>query len=452
MKPIQVLNGDTIIAPCTPPGRSGVSIVRVSGSLARFFAEKIVGFLPTPRYAHYADFLDCVSDTPEVIDKGLVLYFPNPHSFTGEDVVEFQGHGGPVVLDALLSLLLKLGARLAEPGEFSLRAYLNGKIDLLQAEAIADLIDASSEAAQKGALQSFQGVFSRQIIALNKQVVQLRVFVEAALDFPEEEIDFLSDTHIMEQLANIEKTLNIIFDEAKQGCILREGKTVVILGAPNVGKSSLFNKLAGKELAIVTQIPGTTRDLIKEHLSIDGFPLYVIDTAGIRDAQDEVEIEGIKRAQDSLISADLILYLQDASNPIVNNAHIDELLMPYQDKIIYIMNKIDLNCQAPAIIEDTVYISVTENQGLNLLKQHLKKRMGVQVGCGVFSARRRHLTALEKARHHLLVGKEQLLVYRAGELLAQELRSVSNALETLTGEFTTEDLLGEIFSSFCIGK
>ncbi len=452
MKPIQVLNGDTIAAPCTPPGRGGVGIVRVSGSLARSFAEKIVGFSPTPRYAHYADFLDCLSDTLEIIDKGLVLYFPNPHSFTGEDVVEFQGHGGPLVLDALLSILLKLGARLAEPGEFSLRAYLNGKIDLLQAEAIADLIDASSEAAQKGALASLQGAFSVQVNALNKQVVQLRVFVEAALDFPEEEIDFLSDARIIEQLEAIEKTLKLIFEQAKQGCILQEGKTVVILGAPNVGKSSLFNKLAGKDLAIVTHIPGTTRDIIKTHLNIDGFPLYVMDTAGIRDAQDEVEIEGIKRAQSALVSADLVLYLQDASNLTVDNSAIDALLVPYQNKIIYIMNKIDLHAQGPAIIENTVYISVTENQGLDLLKQHLKKKMGIQEGSSIFSARRRHLVALEAAQHHLWTGKDQLLRYKAGELLAQELRLVSSALETLTGEFTTEDLLGEIFSSFCIGK
>lgn len=452
MKPIHVLNGDTIAALCTPPGCGGVGIVRVSGSLALSFAEKMVGFSPTPRYAHYTDFLDCFCDSPQVIDKGLVLYFPNPHSFTGEDIVEFQGHGGPVVLDSVLSVLLQLGARLAEPGEFSLRAYLNGKIDLLQAEAIADLIDASSKAAQKGALQSLQGIFSQQISLLNKRVIQLRVFIEAALDFSEEEIDFLDDPHIVEQLDNLEKTLNNITDEAKQGCILQEGKTVVILGAPNVGKSSLFNKLAGKDLAIVTPIPGTTRDLIKAHLNIDGFPLYVIDTAGVRDTEDEVEIEGIKRAKDALVKTDFILYVQDASSPIENNVYMDELLLPHQSKIIYIMNKIDLNCQAPALIENTVYISVAQNQGLDLLKQHLKTKMGIQIGSGVFSARRRHLVALEKARHHLLIGKEQLLRYQAGELLAQELRSVSQALEILTGEFTTEDLLGEIFSSFCIGK
>lgn len=449
MKAISVLNSDTIAAPCTPPGRGGVGIVRVSGHLAHSFAEKLLGFSLRPRYAHYAPFLDTTQNPPQLIDQGLALYFPNPHSFTGEDVVEFQGHGGPVVLDHLLSVLLKLGARLAEPGEFSLRAYLNGKMDLLQAEAVADLIDASSDAAQKGALQSLQGVFSEKIKQLNKRVIQLRVYVEASLDFPDEEIDFLNDTHIIEQLKNIQSTLSEIFNAAKQGCLLKEGKTIVIVGAPNVGKSSLLNRLAAKELAIVTQIPGTTRDVIHAHLSIDGYPLQVIDTAGIRESEDEVELEGIKRAKASLEIADFILYMRADVNCSLEK---EALFSDYQDKMIYVVNKIDLNHQSPALIEDTVYISVKEDKGLDILKNHIKAKMGVKPNLGVFSARRRHLVALEKAEHHLLLGKEQFEIYQACELLAQELRSVSSALEELTGEFSTEDLLGEIFSSFCIGK
>lgn len=452
MKPISVLNSDTIAAPCTPPGRGGVGIIRVSGPQALVFSEKLIGFSLRPRYAHYTSFLDTSKNPPEMIDQGLVLYFPNPHSFTGEDVVEFQGHGGPVVLDHLLSVLLTLGARLAEPGEFSLRAYLNGKMDLLQAEAIADLIDASSYAAQKGALQSLQGVFSEKIIQLNKRVIALRVYVEASLDFPDEEIDFLNDTHIRDHLKAIKNTLNEIFQSAQQGSLLKEGRTVVIVGAPNVGKSSLLNRLAAKDLAIVTPIPGTTRDIIKAHLSIDGFPLHVIDTAGIRESVDEVELEGIKRAKAALELADFILYMKDGTQTTHLSSEIESLLAPYQDKMIYIVNKIDLNHQSAALLDNTVYISVREDQGLDLLKNHLKAKMGVQPHLGVFSARRRHLVALEKAQFNLEIGIQQFTDYQACELLAQELRSVSRALEELTGEFSTEDLLGEIFSSFCIGK
>jgi tRNA modification GTPase len=366
-------------------------------------------------------------------------------------VVEFQGHGGPVVLDHILNTLLKLGARLAEPGEFSLRAYLNGKIDLLQAEAIADLIDASSQGAQKGALQSLQGVFSQEIKRLNEQVIHLRVLVEAALDFPEEEIDFISELLVVEKLEALSESLNTIFETAKQGSLLKEGKTVVIVGEPNVGKSSLLNKLAEKELAIVTNIPGTTRDIIKEHILIDGFPLYIIDTAGIRESFDLVEKEGIKRAKDALESADIILHMQVIlSND--KNAELDELLTVYQDKVIRLVNKIDLCNQDALHKEGVLYLSVKEDKGLDLLKQAIKQKMGVSVEGGVYSARRRHLVALEKAHSHLENGKTQIKIYKAAELLAQELRFISNALEELTGEFSTEDLLGEIFSSFCIGK
>jgi len=451
MKPVYALNGDTIAALCTPPGYGGVGIIRVSGALALGMAEKMIGFSPTPRHAHFVDFLDPSGTKTKKIDQGLLLYFPAPHSFTGEAVVEFQGHGGPFVLDNLLSVIIKLGGRLAEPGEFSLRAYLNGKMDLLQAEAIADLINASSDAAQQGAFQSLQGAFSQKITALNKQVVNLRVFVEAALDFPEEEIDFLEDKQLVVQLVQIENTLQTIFEQAKQGCVLQEGKTAVILGAPNAGKSSLFNRLAGKDLAIVTSIPGTTRDIIQAHLNIDGFSLYMLDTAGIRDAQDSVEKEGIKRAHDALRQADIILYIQDISAQ-ENSTYIENKLTDYKNKIIYIKNKIDLSSQAPRIENDTVFISVAQNEGLDLLKEQIKSKVGLQVGNYAFSARRRHLVALESAQNHLAIGKMQLEKYKAGELLAQELRLVSNALESLTGEFTTEDLLGEIFSSFCIGK
>jgi len=446
---------ETIIAIVTPPGRGGVGIVRLSGPLAYSIALKLTKRKELkPRTAHYGSFF---SMDGEIIDEGLVLYFPAPHSFTGEDVIEFQGHGAPVVLDNLLSQCLHLGSKIARPGEFSERAFLNDKMDLTQAEAIADLIQASSQTAARMALRSLQGDFSRKINELNDELIQLRIFVEAAIDFPEEEIDFLNDGHIATRLKQLLNHLESIRAVARQGVILREGISVVIAGLPNAGKSTLINSLAGREVAIVTAVPGTTRDVMREHILLDDIPLHLIDTAGLRDSDDPVEQEGIKRAWMEVNRADCLLIVSDITT-IGDEFHaLDEEIRRQVSSMIpvlYVFNKIDCvtaQSRFPSF-PNAIYISAKLGLRLDILKEKIKEIVGYQPTEGQFLARQRHLEALDLARSLLLAGQEQLLKQRAGELLAEDLRLAHQVLGEITGEFSSDDLLGKIFSSFCIGK
>lgn len=453
------MNSDTIVAQATPPGRGGVGILRISGPKAQEVAKAVLGILPKPRYAHYLPFLASDGTT---LDEGIALFFPNPNSFTGEDVLELQGHGGPVILDLLLKRILEIsGVRIARPGEFSERAFLNDKLDLAQAEAIADLIDASSEQAAKSALSSLQGVFSKKINELVESLIHLRIFTEAAIDFPEEEIDFLSDGKIEAELDQVIQRLNEVRHEAKQGSLLREGMKVVIAGRPNAGKSSLLNALAGREAAIVTDIAGTTRDVLREHIHIDGMPLHIIDTAGLREASDEVERIGIERAWQEIDQADRVLFMVDSTT--TNEANPEKLWpefierLPKNMPVTVIRNKADLTGEPLGYSEQNGYsliqLSARTGEGITLLRDHLKQVMGFTSSTeGGFLARRRHLQALEKAAEHLNNGKYQLTTFYAGELLAEELRLAQESLSEITGEFTSNDLLGRIFSSFCIGK
>jgi tRNA modification GTPase len=448
------MNIDTIVATATPPGRGGIAVVRISGPLVKPIAEIILKKTLIPRLATFSTFLD---KNEVVIDEGLALFFPSPHSFTGEDVLELQGHGGLVIVDCLIRRIVSCGARLARPGEFSERAFLNDKLDLVQAEAIADLIDASSEQAARSALRSLQGDFSKKINFLVNNLIQLRMYVEAAIDFAEEEIDFLAEQHIVSDLDNILIELNKIENQAHQGSLLRDGIHVVIAGCPNVGKSSLINALSGKETAIVTDIPGTTRDVLREYILIDGMPLHIMDTAGLRESDNLVEKEGIRRAHHEIEKADLILYVVDEKEEILSEASSFIKKIPASTSVIVIRNKIDLTNEEPKIIienEKTVIsLSAKMNQGLDLLKNQIKSVVGFKTtNEGTFSARRRHLDALASANTFLLSGKEQLLQFKAGELLAEDLRQAQLALSEITGEFTSDDLLGKIFSSFCIGK
>ena len=452
-------NQDTIAAVATATGRGGVGIIRVSGPRARAMAITLGGREPKPRYAHYGPLF---ADSGDVLDEGLLLFFPGPHSFTGEDVLELQGHGGPVVLDMLLRRCLQLGARMARPGEFSERAFLNDKLDLAQAEAIADLIEASSEQAARNALRSLQGEFSRRVHALTEKLIGLRIYVEAAIDFPEEEIDFLADGHVLSQLDAVRQELAGVLREAGQGALLRDGMTVVIAGRPNAGKSSLLNALAGREAAIVTDIAGTTRDVLREHIHIDGMPLHVVDTAGLRDTNDQVERIGVERALKAIAEADRILLVVDSTAPEADDpfALWPEFLeqRPDPHKVTLIRNKADLSGETVGLEtcadgHVTVTLSARGLEGLDLLREHLKACMGyVQTSEGSFSARRRHLQALQQASASLEHGREQLTVLGAGELLAEDLRMAQQALGEITGAFTPDDLLGRIFSSFCIGK
>ena len=449
---------ETIAAIATPPGKGGVGIVRISGPKSQEIARAMLAVKTlTPRYAHYGNFLETTATGTATIDQGIALFFPGPNSFTGEDVLELQGHGGPVILDCVLRTAISLGARMARPGEFSERAFLNNKIDLAQAEAIADLIDSASEQAARQALRSLEGAFSVEINELVEAITMLRIYVEAAIDFPEEEIDFISDGRVANELNSIKLHLESVFSSAKQGSILREGMTVVIAGKPNAGKSSLLNALAGRESAIVTAIAGTTRDVLRENILIDGMPLHVVDTAGLRDSDDPVEQEGIKRAWAEIAQADRVLLVIDS-----NSALQEELSIPpefdtfvKQKKLSLIYNKCDLTGQAPGIQDDTisrVYLSAKQNQGIDVLRAHLKSCVGYDDGDTPFIARRRHIDALERGREHIFNGEQQLTTYNAGELLAEELRLAQNALAEITGEFSSDDLLGRIFSSFCIGK
>ncbi|BFM13814.1 tRNA uridine-5-carboxymethylaminomethyl(34) synthesis GTPase MnmE [Simiduia litorea] len=449
---------DTIVAIATPPGRGGVGIIRLSGKDAATIGAQLTKKNLKPRHAHYGNFYDTNN---KVLDQGICLFFPNPHSFTGEDVVELQGHGGPVVMDWILSQCISLGARIAKPGEFSERAFLNDKMDLTQAEAIADLIDASSEQAAKNALNSLQGAFSRRINDLLDSLTNLRIYVEAAIDFPEEEIDFLTDGHVARQLDAIMTNLALVEREAQQGVLTREGMTVVIAGRPNAGKSSLLNALAGRETAIVTDIEGTTRDILKEHIHIDGMPLHILDTAGLRDNPDIVEAIGIERAQQAILQADRILIVQDPTRDKANAETLETLiptLAPLLDKnkITYLHNKADLQGQKTGWVSQnpaTLSISAKTQAGLEELRAHLKHVMGFNANTeGNFTARRRHLDALKRCKHHLNAGEQQLNGYGAGELLAEDLRAAQQSLGEITGNMSADQLLGKIFSSFCIGK
>ncbi|WP_428035596.1 tRNA uridine-5-carboxymethylaminomethyl(34) synthesis GTPase MnmE [Amphritea sp.] len=453
-----LINQDTIAAQATPPGRGGVGIVRVSGKLAATIAQQVVGFVPKPRYAHYGPFFDADNNQ---LDQGIALYFPGPNSFTGEDVLELQGHGGPIIMDFILRRVVECGARLANPGEFSERAFLNDKLDLTQAEAIADLIDSSSEQAARCALKSLQGAFSERVHQLVEALTQLRIYVEAAIDFPEEEIDFLADGKVAGDLQRIIDKLSEVKQEARQGSIIREGMNVVIAGRPNAGKSSLLNALAGKESAIVTDIAGTTRDVLREHIHIDGMPLHIIDTAGLRDAPDEVERIGISRAWDEIQKADRVLLMVDGTTTATDDPEQiwPEFVSRLEDrsKITVIRNKCDLTSEQPVIGEHKghtlISLSAKADIGVDNLRQHLKDCMGyANTTEGGFLARRRHIDALNRAESLLLTGQEQLIYGGAGELLAEDLRQAQQHLSEITGEFSSDDLLGRIFSSFCIGK
>ena len=444
---------DTIAAVATPPGRGGVGIIRISGPGVPQIAEQLLGALPPPRTARHQQFTDTDGD---VLDEGLSLYFPAPRSFTGEHVLELQGHGGPVILDLLLARVLSLGVRQARPGEFSERAFLNDKLDLAQAEAIADLIDSSTVSAARAASRSMQGLFSEQVKVLTQKLVELRTFVEAAIDFPEEEIDFLSDGEVQRRLEDVTDSLATLLANTRQGCLLREGMTLVIAGQPNVGKSSLLNALAGRETAIVTPVAGTTRDILREHIQIDGLPLHIIDTAGLRESEDIIEQEGIRRAWAQIEQADRVLLVIDdqAGFSATDQAVLDQL--PGNLPCTHLYNKIDLTERRPGYSDNNgvhrVDVSAQTGAGIEHLRQHLKQVMGYKDSAATgFSARRRHLQALHATRTHLGNGNNHLNA-RNGELLAEELRLAQQQLSEITGEFSSDDLLGEIFSSFCIGK
>jgi tRNA modification GTPase len=442
---------DTIVARGTPAGRGGIAVVRVSGRGVRDIAIKLIGSIPEPRLATLADF-----GVNETIDNGIALFFPGPNSFTGEDILELQVHGSPVIVDLLIEQICVTGARLAEAGEFSRRAFLNDKMDLTQAEAIADLIDSASRTAARAARRSMQGQFSMLVHDLNEQVTLLRVYVEAALDFPEEEIDFLSDESLLQRIEVLRNTFKSVEHTVRQGCLLRDGVTVVLAGRPNAGKSSLLNALAGYDAAIVTALEGTTRDLVKEQIEIHGLPVNIVDTAGLRAGGDEVEVEGIRRAQQELVNADHALLIVDTST--VTAQELESLLAekPAATPYTVIRNKIDLGNEAAGVSEqeeNTVCVSALTGAGIDELRRHLETSLGYQPAAeGSIIARQRHLHSLRKAQTHFETACEVLAATKAGELMAEELLQVQNALAEITGQFSSDDLLGRIFESFCIGK
>ncbi|MFN2349632.1 MAG: tRNA uridine-5-carboxymethylaminomethyl(34) synthesis GTPase MnmE [Thioalkalivibrio sp.] len=441
---------DTIAAIATPPGFGGVGVVRVSGPQVKAVAEAILGRLPAPRYAHYGRFRDAASET---LDDGIALYFPAPHSYTGEDVLELQGHGGPVVMDLLLARCLALGCRTARPGEFTERAFINGRLDLAQAEAVADLIEAGSAQAARSARRSLEGALSGQVNALLTELTALRVAVEAALDFPDEDIDILKDGQVAERIEALLMRLDTLQREAGQGALLREGMRLVIAGRPNAGKSSLLNQLVRREAAIVTHIPGTTRDVLRETVSIDGLPLHIIDTAGLRESDDPVEQEGIRRAWVEIDTADAVLLVVDDNEGEgeAEQAICDRL--PTHLPLITVHNKIDLSGHAPGEQGQRIYLSAQTGLGAETLRAHLKARMGYSgAGEGQYLARRRHLDALKRTQCHVQDARSALQSGAGPELVAEDLRLAQESLGEITGRFSADDLLGEIFSSFCIGK
>ena len=438
---------DTIVASATPPGTGGVGIVRISGPDTERIARAMLGTLPEPRTAAYRAFHDPAG---ERIDTGLALYFPAPASFTGESVLELHGHGGPVIVAMMVDAAIELGARRAEPGEFTKRAFLNDKLDLAQAEAVADLIGSGTAQAARAALRTLSGEFSRAVDALAEQLVRARMYVEAAIDFPEEEIDFLSDAELQSLLDDCADAFAGILATAAVGRVLRDGYRVVIVGRPNAGKSSLLNRLSGEEAAIVTEIAGTTRDILREQIDIDGLAVELIDTAGMRDDPDRIEAEGIRRARAALESADAALWIQDASDP--SAAEFDEPL-PEDIPVLIVRNKIDLSGEPAGGAVNEVRLSAKTGEGIAELRRRLRELAGYEdLGEGAFTARRRHIEALRKAAKHFDLGRRALAEQRAGELLAEELRLAQEALGEITGAVSSDDLLGRIFSSFCIGK
>ncbi len=446
---------DTITAIATPPGRGGVAIIRLSGDNAANISQQICRdeHLPSSHQAKFAKFYD---RDGQVIDYGYWLYFKSPNSFTGEEVVELHGHGGPVVMDMLLERAVQCGARLAQAGEFSQRAFLNDKMDLVQAEAVADLIDCSSKSAARLAMRSLQGAFSTEINQMIDNLIALRMYVEASLDFPEEEIDFLSDSKVVGDLKDIIAFVDSILQKAKQGAVIREGVQVVISGKPNAGKSTLINQLSGEDVAIVTDIPGTTRDMLRKDIDLDGLPIHLVDTAGLRESEDIVEREGVLRAHKAIAEADIVLLLLDAvdESDILDSINSFRRSHSEINQLITIVNKIDLLTEPKDSLDNVILLSAKTGEGVQALIHKIKNIVGLQNESheGVFMARRRHLDALSRAYQHLQHGLNQLSQHRAGELLAEDLKYAQEALNEITGEFSADDLLGRIFSSFCIGK
>ena len=444
---------DTIVATATPPGIGGIGVIRVSGPEVPALARALLGDLPPPRVATVAVFRDA---SGAAVDKGLALYFPEPGSFTGESVLELHGHGGPVVMSLLIEAAISLGARQAEPGEFSKRAFLNDKIDLAQAEAIADLIGSGTSQAARAALRSLSGTFSSAVDALQELLIKLRLHVEAAIDFPEEEIDFLSDEKLRARVDDCDAAFKTLKEEARAGRVLRDGYRVIIVGQPNAGKSSLLNLLSGQEAAIVTEVAGTTRDILREQINIDGLLVELIDTAGLRENPDQIEAEGIRRAREAIKNADAVLWIQDASDK--EEASLTALgeALPAAVPVICVRNKIDLTDEKPGLQDEQpiiVNMSAKTGAGVASLREQVRKLAGYEdFGEGAFTARRRHIDALTRADDRFQTGRKALEESKAGELLAEELRLAQAALGEITGSFTSDDLLGKIFSEFCIGK
>lgn len=441
---------DTIAAVATPPGKGGIGIVRISGPDSDSIARRILGKLPKPRYATLADFRD---GTDAVVDSGLALWFPAPDSFTGESVLELHGHGGPAVMSLLVDAAIRLGARRAQPGEFSQRAFLNGKLDLVQAEAIADLIDSGTAQAARAAQRSLSGAFSAAVDALGEALIRLRLHVEAAIDFPEEEIDFLSDAALARQIDDCDRAFEALTRQAEAGRLLRDGLQIVIVGKPNAGKSSLLNFLSGEEAAIVTEYAGTTRDILKERIDIDGLAVELVDTAGLRDNPDTIEAEGIRRARLAMANADAVIWVREAGAGDDDSIEED---LPTGIPSIILRNKIDVTGDAPGELSQNptvLNVSAKTGAGIDALRQTIRRIAGyADLGEGACTARQRHVDALVDARRHFDAGREALQASKAGELLAEELRLAQQSLAGITGEFSSDDLLGRIFSEFCIGK
>lgn len=442
----------TIVARATPPGIGGIAVVRVSGPLARTIATRMLGELPKARKATFRTFRDAAG---RMLDQGIALYFPAPHSFTGEDVLELHGHGGPVVVAGLVDAALALGARLAEPGEFSRRAFQNDRLDLAQAEAIADLIASGSMQAARAALHSLSGAFSGAVDDLKEKLIQLRLYVEAAIDFPEEEIDFLSDRALKARVEDCANSFRQLRNNARIGRVLRDGYRVVIVGRPNAGKSSLLNCLSGQEAAIVTEVAGTTRDILREQINLDGLLVELVDTAGLREDPDRIEAEGIRRAREAMNRADAVLWVQDATGE-QRACEMPDDHLPENVPLVVVRNKADLSGDVPGLLQaepPVVAISATTGAGIDALRSELRRLAGYRnLGEGAFTARQRHVDALERAHRHFDTGRAALREARAGELFAEELKLSQQALSEITGAFSNDDLLGRIFSEFCIGK